>query len=93
MYSSFAGSSNMKWPGLNEPIKVKDDKNKGKFMKPQEERNFRHSRIDPSQRGWSGTTWPGRHAGAPQLANGGEFLKSTSLLCLQWEISNGLHKV
>jgi len=71
------GSANMTFPGLNEPIKIQkpDPERKASFQRFKdksydEQRGPRRFQLDPSQRGWSGTSWPGRHAGAPQLSNG-----------------------
>ena len=68
----------MKFPGLNEPIKLLDQPLKASFDKLKNESEDRHrkrpfQRINPMERGWAGTTWPGRHAGAPVLQNGGIF--------------------
>lgn len=67
------GSANMTWPGLNEPIKLgQGSERRQKQQRVMEDRGkfSRANRMDPTKRGWTGTTWPGRHAGAPQLPNG-----------------------
>lgn len=63
----------MEWAGLNKPIEIrsKDFDKRRTRASEEESREQRPRRMDPSQRGWSGTTWPGRHAGPPQLPNGG----------------------
>lgn len=67
----------MTWPGLNEPIKLgKGSERRQKQQREMEDRGkfSRANRMDPTKRGWTGTTWPGRHAGAPQLPNGGDHV-------------------
>ena len=68
----------MKFPGLNEPVKLVDQPLKASFDKLKSESEDRQGkrpfqRINPMERGWAGTTWPGRHAGAPVMQNGGIF--------------------
>ena len=70
------GSAIMKFPGLNEPIKLLNQPLKASFDKLKSESEDRQGkrpfqRINPMERGWAGTTWPGRHAGAPVMPNGG----------------------
>jgi len=66
------GKANIEWPGLTKPIdlqrKPKQKRRDYEEYNAQFERRKRQ--FDATQRGWSGTTWPGRHAGAPELPSG-----------------------
>lgn len=66
---------------MNKPLDLQRDP-KEKRRDYQQNFNFerRKRQFDATQRGWSGTSWPGRHAGAPELPNGGLFLYWFSFL-------------
>ena len=72
--SLFIGAANVSWPGLNAPLieaglsRRKTTTDKRTF----DDRPRRPYKINPADRGWAGTTWPGRHAGSPQALNGGK---------------------
>lgn len=71
------GKENMVWPGLNSPVLrgrelvqqqllPKDEEREAKLIKIREsEGKFRTLKIDPIERGWSGTKMPGRSIGPP----------------------------
>ena len=70
-FSLDIGKANIEWPGLNKPLELDINTHRRRQQNeyvPNFERRKRQ--FDPSQRGWSGTTWPGRHAGAPEVAGG-----------------------
>lgn len=71
------GSENIQWPGLSAPILrgkelvqqqklPKDEEREAKLLKLRDSMGvFRPLRIDPLERGWSGTKMPGRSIGPP----------------------------
>ncbi|XP_064087250.1 small ribosomal subunit protein uS5m-like [Macrobrachium nipponense] len=71
------GSENVQWPGLSGPVLrgkelvqqqklPKDEEREAKLLKLRDNMGvFRPLRIDPLERGWSGTKMPGRSIGPP----------------------------
>lgn len=71
------GYENMQWPGLNAPILrgkeliqqqklPRDEEREAKLIKMRDTMGvFRPLRLDPLERGWSGTKMPGRSIGPP----------------------------
>lgn len=71
------GSTNIVWPGLNAPVikgrelvqqqKLPDDPDRdARLRKLRDEMGgFRHLKLSPIDRGWSGSKMPGRSIGAP----------------------------
>ncbi|XP_068243205.1 small ribosomal subunit protein uS5m [Palaemon carinicauda] len=71
------GSENIQWPGLSSPILrgkelvqqqklPKDEEREAKLLKLRDNMGlFRPLRINPLERGWSGTKMPGRSIGPP----------------------------
>ena len=71
------GNADIKFPGLHEPISFdtegRRDKRQYDTGGDRKGRDERGPRLQTArERGWAGTTWPGRHAGCPQMANGGK---------------------
>ncbi|XP_063846777.1 small ribosomal subunit protein uS5m-like [Scylla paramamosain] len=79
------GRENMVWPGLNAPILrgreliqqhqlPKDEEREAKLIKIRDSQGkFRMLKLDPLERGWSGTKMPGRSIGAPNAIGEDSF--------------------
>ncbi|KAK8395936.1 hypothetical protein O3P69_005810 [Scylla paramamosain] len=79
------GRENMVWPGLNAPVLrgreliqqhqlPKDEEREAKLIKIRDSQGkFRMLKLDPLERGWSGTKMPGRSIGAPNAIGEDSF--------------------
>jgi len=69
------GTTGTIYPGLNAPILPVQDPREKKDERPERQRR-------KMQRGWTGTSWPGRYAGAPESLNG-EVVKGFESIVLE----------
>lgn len=70
----FQGKAGLKWQGFNVPIILEDGSEAGKRRSTEDDDKYKKGFGKRwHQKGWSGTSWPGRKVGHPESPDGGRL--------------------
>ena len=71
---SHPGGAKITWLGMNAPIEIENEgRRDDREEKGTHERKYGSRNLRMSEKGWTGSTWPGKHAGSPFTANKGKI--------------------